>query len=227
MRDQYAGDISDMIKFSLLRALAGDDRTLGVAWYYHPENDGTDDGKHRLYLTEEKEKWSSLDAQVFESLRPMKSGERSVAALETLPIWPQGVRFHRVPVPNRLRRADWVKDMADHLSGCGLVFLDPDIGVGTSDRHATPFEIAELLRTKKRTLALIKFPGRVKHDEQIAGYHEELLAVKGVEGLITLRTPVMRTRWFTLLNPDAALKDRLRDFCERLQDIGVKASLSS
>jgi hypothetical protein len=32
MRDQYAGDVSDVIKFAFLRALTGVDRTLGIAW---------------------------------------------------------------------------------------------------------------------------------------------------------------------------------------------------
>jgi hypothetical protein len=47
MRDQYAGDISDVLKFAFLRALAGKDRTLGIAWYYAPG----DDGRKRQTLT--------------------------------------------------------------------------------------------------------------------------------------------------------------------------------
>jgi hypothetical protein len=31
MRDQYFGDVSDVIKFAFLRTLAGRDRTLGIA----------------------------------------------------------------------------------------------------------------------------------------------------------------------------------------------------
>jgi hypothetical protein len=40
MRDQYVGDISDMLKFGLLRALAANDRKLDIAWYYAPGHDG-------------------------------------------------------------------------------------------------------------------------------------------------------------------------------------------
>ncbi len=40
MRDQYAGDISDVLKFAFLRALSGVDRALGIAWYYVPGHDG-------------------------------------------------------------------------------------------------------------------------------------------------------------------------------------------
>ena len=46
MRDQYAGDVSDVLKFAFLRALAGADRTLGIAWYYAPGDDGRADGRH-------------------------------------------------------------------------------------------------------------------------------------------------------------------------------------
>ena len=46
MRDQYAGDVSDVLKFAFLRALAGADRTLGIAWYYAPGDDGRPDGRH-------------------------------------------------------------------------------------------------------------------------------------------------------------------------------------
>lgn len=46
MRDQYAGDVSAVIKFAFLRALAGKDRTLGTAWFYAPSLDGRSDGRH-------------------------------------------------------------------------------------------------------------------------------------------------------------------------------------
>ena len=39
MRDQYAGNVSDVLKFAFLRALAGADRALGIAWYYAPGDD--------------------------------------------------------------------------------------------------------------------------------------------------------------------------------------------
>jgi hypothetical protein len=39
MRDQYAGDVSDVLKFAFLRALAGADRALGIARYYAPGDD--------------------------------------------------------------------------------------------------------------------------------------------------------------------------------------------
>ncbi|HEY3823325.1 MAG TPA: hypothetical protein VGL82_02150 [Bryobacteraceae bacterium] len=52
MRDQYAGDLSDLLKFSLLRALALADRSIGVACYYNPKRDRPQEGRHREYCDE-------------------------------------------------------------------------------------------------------------------------------------------------------------------------------
>jgi hypothetical protein len=64
MRDQYAGDVSDLLKFAFLRALAEDDKTIGVGWYYNPERvsfGGQDDkdGCHREYRDESSGKPST------------------------------------------------------------------------------------------------------------------------------------------------------------------------
>ena len=47
MRDQYAGDVSDYLKFSFLKTIVGQTRQLGIAWYYCDRNDGRADGRHR------------------------------------------------------------------------------------------------------------------------------------------------------------------------------------
>ncbi len=91
MRDQYAGDVSDVLKFAFLRALAGRDRTLGMAWYYALGNDGRQDGRHLEWRGDAA--WHQLDEELTAELS--KLPERSVAALERMPIWPEGVLFRR------------------------------------------------------------------------------------------------------------------------------------
>jgi hypothetical protein len=75
MRDQYAGDINDVVKFALLRALVGEDRKFGVAWYYVPENDGGQDGRHLEWG--EDSAWRRLDAELHAELAALP--ERRVA----------------------------------------------------------------------------------------------------------------------------------------------------
>lgn len=52
MRDQYATDISDYLKFSLLRVFNQGARRLGIGWYYLPGHDGRNDGRHVEYKSE-------------------------------------------------------------------------------------------------------------------------------------------------------------------------------
>src|SRR6478735_2674103 len=77
MRDQYAGDVSDVLKFAFLRALAGTDRKLGIAWYYAPGDDGGPDGRHLEWRNEPA--WRLLDNELHAGLATLP--ERSIAAL--------------------------------------------------------------------------------------------------------------------------------------------------
>jgi hypothetical protein len=74
MRDQYAGDVSDLLKFAFLRTLAADDKIIGLGWYYNPGHDGRSDGRHREYCDEPK--WKPLDAALWNALRGLP--ERSL-----------------------------------------------------------------------------------------------------------------------------------------------------
>jgi hypothetical protein len=103
MRDQYAGDVSDVLKFAFLRALAGTDRTLGIAWYYAPGDDGREDGRHLEWRDEPA--WRMVDAELHAGLAALS--ERSVVALEKAAIWSGRTLFHHESVPSRPARAAW------------------------------------------------------------------------------------------------------------------------
>jgi len=100
MRDQYAGDVSDVLKFAFLRAFVGADRTLGIAWYYAPGDDGRADGRHLEWRDEPA--WRKLNADLHAGLAALP--ERSISALEGTSIWPRGALFHREPMPPRVER---------------------------------------------------------------------------------------------------------------------------
>lgn len=228
MRDQYAGDVSDLIKFSLLRALAGNDKKLGVAWYYVPGRDGRPDGRHIEHRNEAV--WKGLDRSVHDALVSLR--ERSVASLEQLPVWPKGTVFHREPVERRNRPA-WAARMVDVLKDVSLVFADPDNGVGEpTEKYATIEELKELVKPR-RPLVFISFPHRsTSHVKQIAALHA-MLQTAGFSSVHTLATsvrvgspPVPRSRWFTVCGADRVLAARVSGFARRLAAIPtVKASL--
>ncbi len=221
MRDQYAGDISDVLKFAFLRALSGSDRTLGVAWYYALRDDGRVDGRHLEWRDEPA--WRQFDAQLHAGLSTLS--ERSIAALERATIWPKATVFHREPVPPRLLRITWTMQMRAALDSANLVFLDPDNGLGAeTEKHATCSEI-NLLRRPGRAIVFITFPGRsMRHDALAQRLHEQLRVETGAKEVVTLRTNVsvpcaerpaflvQRQRWFTVVDPDDKLIARARGF---------------
>ena len=228
MRDQYAGDVSDVLKFAFLRALAGADRTLGIAWYYVPADDGGADGRHLEWRNEPA--WQRLDAQLYTGLSTLS--ERSVAALECLTIWPRGSLFHREPMPLSQERRAWGVRMRESLDGADLVFLDPDNGLGPeTSKHATFSEI-RLLRRPRRAIVFITFPGRsAPHGTLVKRLHERLTVEGEAKTALTLRTNisvplsagsesyVQRQRWFTVVDADAELAVRLRSFAATLDTV--------
>jgi hypothetical protein len=187
VRDQYAGDVSDVLKFAFLRALAGADRTLGIAWYYAPGDDGRPDGRHLEWRDDAA--WRLLDEERHTGLATLP--ERSIAALERAAIWPTGVLFHREPVPPRDERSAWGTRKRSALNGADIVFLDPDNGIGAeTEKHATFSEI-RLLRKPGRAIVFIIFPGRsMKHDALLQQLHERLAVETDAENIVTLRTNV-------------------------------------
>jgi hypothetical protein len=237
MRDQYAGDVSDVLKFAFLRALAGKDRTLGIAWYYAPGDDGRSDGRHLEWRGETA--WRALDEDLHTGLAALL--ERSVAGLERAMIWPEGALFHREPMPPRAGRSAWGIRKRSALDSADIVFLDPDNGIGEeTEKHAT-FSEVRLLRKPGRAIVFITFPGRsMKHDALLQQLHERLSIETKAENIVTLRTNVsvpraigsssyvQRQRWFTVVDSDAELTARAQAFVTALASVPrVRARLDS
>lgn len=132
MQDRYAGDVGDFVKLGLLRAISPG-RRLGVAWYRFPDEGHNGDGRHIGYL-EHPHEYEALDPRLFHHLRDVVSRERSIASLfpvlaaatsadESLDVAGVAARARR----NWRRR--WFSGVLDKLSGCDLVFADPDNGI--------------------------------------------------------------------------------------------------
>jgi hypothetical protein len=237
VRDQYAGDVSDVLKFAFLRALAGADRRLGIAWYYAPGDDGRPDGRHLEWRNEAA--WRLLDSKLHRGLATLP--ERSIAALEQAAIWPTGALFHREPVPPRVERSTWGMRKRRALEAADIVFLDPDNCIGAeTGKHATFTEI-RLLRRPGRAIVFITFPGRnMTHDALLRQLHERLTIEVDAENVVTLRTNVsvpraggsrsyvQRQRRFTIVDPDAGLTARAQAFATPLASVPlVRARLDN
>ena len=135
MQDRYVGDIGDFVKYALLRVVTGESK-LGVAWYLHPNECASADGRHTDYLTFPAE-WRCLDEDLFDGLKKIvESTRRSVTAVEASKVLPDVVfaderlDIAKVPVSCRSSwRRIWFEGVRRRLDGCDVVFADPDNGL--------------------------------------------------------------------------------------------------
>jgi len=218
MRDQYAGDVSDYLKFAFLRRVVDPGDTLGVAWWWLAGHDGRSDGKHDEYL--EDPRWAALDPVLFARLKGRPA--RDVAGLEGLDLWPGRTLFHRDAVPGKSGREAWRAAMLQRLANASLVFADPDNGVsrpGVVSPKSATVEEALALSEGGRPVLLIRFPHRLSsHADQLAHYHATFAALNPVTVRTCVRVPnakgttTPRIRWFTALNPTPAIAIGIESF---------------
>jgi hypothetical protein len=196
-----------------------------------PGHDGRTDGKHVEHRTQDK--WQRLDADVHRSLASLSP--RSVAALQALAIWPRETIFHGAPVPI-LDRDAWGRSMLTTLDAADVVFLDPDDGLGNTEKHAQIEELVSLHGTG-RTCILIQFwryaPGG--HKLKVADLHYRLISA-GLPVPETLATTAMvptpsgaipRCRFFTFIGADRDIQQRVKRFLQRWRDVGETGWLAS
>jgi len=228
MRDAYVGDITDLLKFSLLRALARNDRSLGISWYFLEGRENNVDGRHLEWCDEEQ--WRLFDCEVHAWLRQIAKSDRTVAALEDSDFWKQASYFN-ARVPDYKRRAEWSNSNTTALEACDLIFLDPDNGIRDGSRkHASFAEISQLYR-EGRTLICISFPHfGASHKKQLACLQRKLQLATGCSKILTLRTSVSvpakranmtvpRARWFTVIGYDQELFSRIDQFRQRFDSL--------
>ena len=222
MRDQYAGDISDYLKFAFINAMLPAASTLGVAWYYLPGHDGRADGRHDEYLSDPN--WRLLSPGVFDRLA--QRSERAVSELEALGVLPSSTRFFRDPIAGKVGRDAWARRMEAELSECSAVFADPDNGVSrpgvVSRKSATVQEISSLCGADRLVL-LIRFPHRLSsHADQLSSYHDAFAEFLPITVRTCVRVPNAngstspRIRWFTALNGGPDARSSMESFAQSL-----------
>jgi hypothetical protein len=229
MQHRYVGDIGDYVKLAILRALSRN-RSLGVAWWLFPDESHNGDGRHLEYLDRPRE-WRGYDRALFDALDAVRGkSPRDVRLLEGPDLLP-GAVFCSVQVPSDAlpissrahKREQWLQGVTERLSGCDLVFVDPDNGVA-SDRFkptrrssGKSVSLAELKTLSRCGRAIIVY----HHQSRRKGGHlDELghvanrLAEAGLKVSGALRAKPWSPRAFFLLGADAALRAKAEKITE-------------
>ena len=229
MQNRYVGDIGDFVKLAILRALSPG-KQLGVGWWLHPDSGPPGDGRHIGYL-DKPASWRNLDPELFDALQDVvSSGKRQVTALEEAALIP-GATYFREEIPiaapaaaRRDNRTAWFARMKDALTGCDLVFLDPDNGLepdGFSHGEAkagkcVTVDELEGLRNDERALVVYHHQTRRLggHYEEIAYWSERLRGL-GLSPVGALRSKSYSPRAFFILGGDGALQQRASALSEQ------------
>jgi hypothetical protein len=129
VKDQYAADVNDYLKYALLRALsAAHCGRLHVCWMLTAP-DGRSDGSRLSYLNF-PERFRGLDPPLFdELLAVIADGRRSVEAIQDAGVL-GNARFHSALLSDsRDSREGYLRAFWDALGKEELVFFDPDNGL--------------------------------------------------------------------------------------------------
>ncbi len=224
LQDRYAGDIGDYVKLALLRHLSAG-RKLGVAWYLYPNEDHNGDGKHTTYL-QAPSQWRHLDPDLFDGMRSVIKGIRSVRALQETGLINgsfSGELLQSATLPWRCReswRAGWFERVRSAIADAEIVFADPDNGLVDDDPRRRrrkafgkqiPLSEAKAL-AEGRVAVIYHHNTRRKggHDAEVDHWLKQL-----GNSAIAIRANSYSCRTFFILNPDQVARHRAASFCQR------------
>lgn len=244
MQDRYVGDIGDLVKYGLLRAIKGRKR-LGVAWYLNPYTGPRADGRRpeqhdaindRTYqYLRQIEKWRHLDPELFDTLAKLVGDDaRSVEAVQQSGVLGDSVfaaeplDIYRVPWRERRRwRQRWFDRTRILLSECDLILADPDNGLVADERFRPERKKSE--NEKRIPLAEVNV---LAEGRSVVVYHHNSRRGSGHRSEIRdwiERLPGcafayywrrVSNRTFFVINGDDEIERRLRRFAEVWKDHG-------
>lgn len=229
MQDKYVGDIGDYVKLGLLRALMPD-RKLGVVWYRVPDEANNNDGGKIGYL-EKPERFRYADPELFDHLKGVVfGGRREIKSL--LLMLPGAIPYDECvttagrPAIRREWRKKWFASVLEHLSGCDLVFADPDNGiVDDEDERKGKMDFCKQIPLEEvRALARDRCAIIYHHNTRAKGGNDREID-RWLDHLgmpaIAVRARAYNARTFFVINPDSEITERVCAFCGKWEEIRV------
>lgn len=229
MQNRYVGDVGDFGKYGLLRALLGVCGRLGIVWYLVPDESQTNDGRHIAYLN--RPEFETPDPPLFAILKDIvNSDRRHTRTVEQSEIFPPGTVYYSQPLSfdgrtsRQSQREDWLRQALHTVSGCDLVFCDPDNGlqipsVHKSDPKAAKYifydEVKQFLSVTDTLVIYHHLSRQGTHPEQIRHRAADLQEIAGPgRQVLTLRFRAYSPRAYFILTKQDAMIERIKSFAK-------------
>jgi len=219
VKNQYVGDVSDYLKYALLRALAGPAERLVVAWMLTLDDERTD-GRRLSYL-DQPQRYRRLDPVLFDMLNTVVAANtRSVRAVEDAGLLAGSAYVRRILTDDLPGRDEYFNEVWGATSGRTLLFFDPDNGMAVPSvrkgaRNSSKYLYwDELKKAYGEGVSLIvyqHFPRRPRHlflRELAARVHE----VTGTTRVLSISTPHVAFIVVPQTDHAPALEERLGGF---------------
>jgi hypothetical protein len=167
MRNDFVGDVGDFGKYALLNALAGNDFTLLVNWYFNNQR-----GRAFQYLRQEK-KYSDCCPRLYSAMQEIaKQVPSRLKEIESRRILPEKTIFFADPLdglgalqPQDQHRRKWHSQALEKAKKADIVFLDPDNGLESQGNARNS------KRASKYYLAITEVRDYVVEDKSLILYH--------------------------------------------------------
>jgi hypothetical protein len=224
VKDQYACDINDYLKYAFLRTIAPDERRTEIVWML-TAHDGGNDGKRLDYLGQ-PERFRVIDPPLFDALQHLVAiGSRTVQAVEEAGILPN-VFFVAGELCDRLSDRDEYMSRAFAAAGMStFIFFDPDNGVGVpsvpkgrrnSSKYVYSDEVTKAYRLGQSSVSVYQhFPYRPRLP-LLRSLADTLLERTDSPAMLVLSTPYVA--YLVLPQPSAE-----RRLYARMQELSHRA----
>ena len=194
MRDEFIGDIGDYGKYALLNALADENLTLAINWYF---NYGR--GKAFDYLTEpQKSSYGDCYSKLYSALKDIVGmAPNRLKVVESKRILPEKTIFNTEPLdmPSRPqdqmeRRKNWHSRALQKTENAEIIFLDPGIGLAPKDskpnnnkavKYVFVEEIVSYTKRKKSVILYHHLNRNKSHLKQVEEIRRRLSDASGMK----------------------------------------------
>lgn len=229
MKDQYVGDISDYLKYALLRSLRSEGERTAIVWML-TRGDSRTDGRRLGYLGR-PELFRPIDPPLFDALHFLVNSEgRSVKGIQAGGVLPRASFFDGELGDSLTERSSYMGHVLATARASQLLFFDPDNGIDVqsvpkgrrnSSKYVYRDEILEAYERGASVTVYQHFPRRARAPF-LRDLADDLLALTNCGAVLTLVTGHVAFLVLPQPRDESALRTSMQTLDQRTRSLGAR-----